>query len=105
MRLAMLSWPGRPWGGLDGFSNAGGWDMFVINLDTSGVLQWTYQTGTSSNDEVGGLQIDAAGDIFIAGDTQGGFSGLTNAGLYIVLSHTFLGFSWDLCVDAKNILE
>ena len=47
--------------------------MFVINLDTSGVLQWTYQTGTSSNDEVGGLQIDAAGDIFIAGDTQGGF--------------------------------
>lgn len=73
---------GETMGGLDGFSNAGGWDMFVINLDTSGVLQWTYQTGTSSNDEVGGLQIDAAGDIFIAGDTQGGFSGLTNAGLY-----------------------
>ena len=36
---------------LDGSSNAGGWDVFVMMFDSSGSWQWTVQRGGSGDDE------------------------------------------------------
>ena len=78
---------GETMGDLGGNVNAGGgtWDIFTIKLNSLGVHQWTYQTGSSTNDEVGGIQVDSAANIYVAGDTEGALTDvLPNAGGYDV---------------------
>ncbi|MFH1226696.1 MAG: SBBP repeat-containing protein, partial [Planctomycetota bacterium] len=66
-------------GGLDGI-NAGGTDLFVVKYDTNGNWQWTRQLGTTADDEAYGIAVDADGNIYAVGDTEGGLDGNTNAG-------------------------
>ncbi|MBI4330326.1 MAG: SBBP repeat-containing protein, partial [Chloroflexi bacterium] len=62
--------------------NAGGLDAFVRKYDSSGTEQWTRQFGTSGNDEASfGLAVDGAGNVYVAGATNGNLSG-ANAGLF-----------------------
>ncbi len=71
-------------GGLDGNANAGGTtgttDLFLIKYNSSGVKQWTKQLGSTEDESVSGLVIDAAVNLYITGSTAGGLDGNTNAG-------------------------
>ena len=67
-------------GDLDGQKNAGGPDVFLSMIDTSGNVLWTRLLGTSSGDKSMGVAVDAAGNVFISGYTYGSLPGYINAG-------------------------
>ncbi|MBI2829095.1 MAG: SBBP repeat-containing protein, partial [Acidobacteria bacterium] len=69
---------GTTFGNLSG-QNAGSGDAFVRKYDSSGVEQWTRQFGTTSEDYALGVAVDGAGNVYVAGYTQGNLSG-QNAG-------------------------
>jgi len=71
---------GDTYGGLDGNTNAGYNDLFVVKYNSSGTKQWTKQLGTSSTDLANGIATDSSGNIYVAGGTYGGLDGNTNAG-------------------------
>lgn len=63
-------------GGLGTATNAGSTDAFVSQLDiTTGVVNWTYQLGTSGADTAYGLGADALGNVYLAGSTAGALAG------------------------------
>ncbi|MBZ4415068.1 SBBP repeat-containing protein [Myxococcus sp. RHST-1-4] len=59
---------------------AGGQDVFVAKYDTAGALQWVRQLGTSQSDRAMAVATDAAGNVYLAGHTFGGFDFYVNAG-------------------------
>lgn len=67
-------------GGLDGNTNAGNSDLFLVKYDGAGVKQWTRQLGTSTDDFAQSVATDINGNIFVTGFTVGGLDGNTNAG-------------------------
>jgi len=67
-------------GGLDGNSNSGGEDIFVVKYSVAGVKQWTQQFGSSSNDMAYGVVTDSSGNVYVAGSTSGGLDGYLNSG-------------------------
>ena len=75
--IYVTGWTG---GGLDGNTNMGGYDIFLIKFNSSGTKQWTEQLGTSSSDIVLGLTTDSTGHIYMTGFTRGGLDGNTNSG-------------------------
>jgi len=72
---------GYTWGGIDGNTNSGGIDMFLVKYSSSGVKQWTKQLGTSEGDQGEGITVDNSGNIYVTGVTSGGLDGNTSAGL------------------------
>lgn len=63
-------------GGLGTGTNAGGFDAFVSQIDiTTGVVNWTYQLGTSGIDYGHGLGADPVGNVYLAGSTGGTLAG------------------------------
>ena len=46
---------------------AGGSDIFVLKLDSSGAFQWVYTAGGSGNDNGKGIAIDISGNVYTAG--------------------------------------
>ena len=71
---------GYTWGGLDGNTNVGSDDLFVVKYDSDGIKQWTQQLGTSSPDHAYGISTDSSGNVYVTGSTWGGLDGNTNAG-------------------------
>ena len=71
-------------GDLDDQTNAGGQDIFLIKFDDKGNKLWTKLYGTVSDDAGRSVQIDSAGNIYIAGYTNGNLSGDGNLGEYDV---------------------
>jgi len=71
---------GGTYGGLDGNTNAGSSDLFVVKYLDNGTKQWTKQLGTSSTDLANGVATDSSGNVYVAGGTYGGLDGNTNAG-------------------------
>ncbi|WP_158501508.1 SBBP repeat-containing protein [Vitiosangium sp. GDMCC 1.1324] len=67
-------------GGLDGNTNAGGQDLFLVKYDAAGSRQWTRQLGSASNDQARGVAVGADGAVYVTGFTSGGLDGNTNAG-------------------------
>ncbi len=67
-------------GGLDGNTNAGFFDFFVVKYDSRGVKQWTQQLGTSNVDLAQGIATDPSGNVYVTGHTYGGLDGNTSAG-------------------------
>ena len=63
-----------------GGTNAGLSDAFLIKFDTSGTELWTKQIGTMNDDKSWSVAVDAAGNAYISGSTDGSLGG-TNAGL------------------------
>jgi outer membrane protein assembly factor BamB len=63
-------------GGLDGNSLMGAQDFFVTKYDTSGTKLWTKQLGaTSTTTFSSGVAMDASGNVYISGYTNGGLDG------------------------------
>ena len=67
-------------GGLDGNTNSGGRDLFLVKYNSSGVKQWTQQLGTSSGDSGRGVMVDSSNNIYVTGYTEGGLDGNTSSG-------------------------
>ena len=67
-------------GGLDGNTNAGGDDLFVVKYNSSGTKQWTRQLGSSVNDHARCIATDSSGNVFVGGSTYGGLDNYTNSG-------------------------
>ncbi len=63
-----------------GAPNQGGRDAFIVKYDGGGTVQWTRQIGTSGSDLGYGIAVDASGNIYIAGETEGDLGG-PNQGL------------------------
>ena len=70
---------GYTYGGLDGNTNSGENDIFLVKYNSSGVKQWTQQLGTSTDDLGRGVTVDSSDNIYVTGYTQGGLDGNTNA--------------------------
>jgi hypothetical protein len=60
--------------------SGGNSDAFVRKYDADGVEQWTRQFGNSELDQVYSIDVDAGGNVYVAGYT-GGSLGAPNAGL------------------------
>ena len=73
---------GDTWGGLDGNTNAGGDDIFVVKYNSTGVKQWTQQLGSSNSDYAQGTSTDSSGNVYLTGYTTSGLDGNTNAESY-----------------------
>ena len=65
---------------LDGNSNQGGQDSFVMKFDSSGTKEWTVQVGTSYNDYANAMGINSSGNLFVTGGTDGGLDGNVSSG-------------------------
>ncbi|MBF2002470.1 MAG: SBBP repeat-containing protein [Synechococcales cyanobacterium M58_A2018_015] len=59
-------------------------DAWVAQYDSSGNRTGGTQFGTDREDEAYGITVDAAGNVYLAGQTQGVFTGTTSAGRYEV---------------------
>jgi hypothetical protein len=67
-------------GGLDGNTNSGDQDIFLVKYNSSGTKQWTKQLGTSATDIGNGVTVDSSDNIYVTGSTGGGLDGNTNSG-------------------------
>ena len=71
---------GETSGSLDGNTNAGGFDGFVVKYSSGGIKQWTRLLGGNKSDWGSGITTDSSGNFFVTGETYGGLDGNTNAG-------------------------
>jgi hypothetical protein len=71
-----------------GGPNSGANDAYLTKFNSSGVLQWTKQFGTSEEDYTQGVTVDGSGNIVLAGFTFGDLDG-TNAGGYDAIAAKF----------------
>lgn len=62
-----------------GREKKGGYDAFFSKYDQAGTQQWVRQLGTPEHDVCTGLDIDASGNLYVAGYTYGAFA-KTNQG-------------------------
>jgi len=67
-------------GRLNGISNSGRTDVFLIKFNSSGTRQWTKPLGTWQNDLANGVATDSSGNVYVTGGTYGGLDGNTSAG-------------------------
>ena len=65
---------------LDGQTNVGGHDLFVMKYDTSGSRLWTQMLGTASGEYGRSVAVDASGNAYLTGHTAGNLDGATNNG-------------------------
>lgn len=67
-------------GALDGNTNAGAGDMFLMKFNGAGTWQWSRQRGTPTADFATAVTIDSTGNAYVTGFTDGNLDGNTNAG-------------------------
>ena len=63
-----------------GNANAGGLDLFVARYEVDGTRSWIHQRGTATDDAAQDITIDRAGDLWIAGYSQGSLDGNPSGG-------------------------
>jgi hypothetical protein len=67
-------------GSYDGHPNAGQFDAVVVKFDRSGSMQWSRQLGTAADDSAYAVALDAGGNVYVAGTTEGELADLPNHG-------------------------
>ena len=60
-----------PGAGVVNLTSAGGYDVFVLKLDSAGDFQWGAQVGGTSDDHGHGLAVDGSGNVLVTGIFQG----------------------------------
>ncbi|HEX9861117.1 MAG TPA: SBBP repeat-containing protein, partial [Nitrospirota bacterium] len=74
---------GYTWGDFDGYTSAGMSDIIVVKFDPDGNRLWSVQRGNEYDSWVNNMDVDAAGDVYIGGDTWGGLDGnISQSGHY-----------------------
>jgi Bacterial Ig domain/Beta-propeller repeat len=71
---------GEAGGSFPGTSNAGKRDIFLMKFDANGTQQWVKQFGTNDDDLASGVALDATGNVYVVGTTDGSFPGNGNVG-------------------------
>ncbi len=71
---------GTTGGNLDGDTNSGNNDVFIIKYDPSGDIDWSHLIGTSADDSSADVAVDSSSNIYVTGTTHGGLNGNTNIG-------------------------
>ena len=66
---------------LFGDSNNGLVDGFIVKYNSAGVEQWHKLVGTTNNDQANALATDSAGNVYLAGITNGDLFGDSNNGI------------------------
>ncbi len=92
-------------GNFGGETNSGNEDMFLIKYDTSGAKQWSKLLGTSSDDRGQGVSVDASGNAYVIGYSEGAFDGKTNSGkedMFLVKYDTSGVKQWSKLVGTSN---
>jgi hypothetical protein len=56
-------------------TNVGGWDAFIQKRTATGVIDWSYQFGTTTYDRAHGIVANANGDVTVVGSTEGDLAG------------------------------
>ena len=76
---------------LDGTSNGGSWDALLMKFDASGGHVWTTLHGSTNDEKLHSLKLDASGNIIVVGECKGDSTtdGLTPAGWEDVLIMKF----------------
>ena len=59
-------------GGLDGNTNSGKRDIFLMKYNSSGTKLWSQQLGTPTYEEANGVTVDSSDNIYVTGWTRGG---------------------------------
>jgi len=72
-------------GNLEGNPNMGGTDLFVAQFSTIGYKKHTSVIGTDVDDEGDGIDVDADGNVYVAGGTKGNLGGNINSGDWDIL--------------------
>jgi len=72
---------GNTAGSLEGFTNSGGTDIFVLKYNSAGTLLKTLQTGTNADDELAQIKIKSD-KLYITGLTRGSFPNYSIKGIY-----------------------
>ncbi len=67
-------------GDLNGNTNAGRQDAFLVKYDPNGTQLWTEQVGTAGNDRGWGVTVDRNGMVYWTGTTQGSLNGQPHFG-------------------------
>ena len=67
---------------LDGLTNSGGVDSFLLKYNSSGVKQWTKPLGSSEWDLGRRVTVDSSNNIYVTGTTSGGLDGNTKTGKF-----------------------
>ena len=67
-------------GSVDGHSNSGGDDAFLVSVAPNGNRNWTRLLGSSRDDQGRGVDIDDHGGVVVTGQTNGGIGGESNQG-------------------------
>ena len=60
-------------GELDGNTNSGNYDIFLIKYNSSGIKQWTKQLGDSAANHGMGMTVDSFDNIYVTGFTNSSF--------------------------------
>ena len=85
-------------GSLDGKTNAGGGDIFLMKYNSAGDWQWTKLRGTSGNDYARGIAVDPSGNIYLSGTAASGLDGNPNTGawgnLFLMKYNSAGGWQW-----------
>lgn len=68
-------------GNLEGNTNNGSLDAYVMKLDSTGAKLWTKLIGSAADESAFGVAADAAGGVYVFGITTGGLDGNTQTGL------------------------
>ena len=62
-------------------ANCGHYDLFIIKLDSAGIVKWTRQIGTEKEEIVAGIATTSDGHIYVAGTTFGSLNRSTKVGV------------------------
>jgi hypothetical protein len=71
---------GHTGGNLNGNTNAGGADAFIVKYSSAGILLWTRTLGSSGDDLARSVTVDPNGNAYITGYTNGNLEGNINQG-------------------------
>ena len=93
-------------GGLDGNTNSGERDIFLVKYNSSGTKQWTQQLGTPTFEEGYGVVVDSSDNIYVTGWTRGKLDTYSGGDDTILVKYNSSGTKqWTRQFGAPSFLE